>query len=97
MNYDSEPRFSPTVALGILLGSYLLVGHLEHQDRVLEAQAYCESKGPGWAYSDDTKGCQKRPLPECEPARRHTPSPANLNRTIPEYCNAKTSQSNQTR
>lgn len=94
MNYDNEPRFSPAIALGLLLGAYLLVSHLEHQDRVLEAQAYCEAKGPGWGYSDDTKGCQKRPLPECEPARRHTPS---TTRNLPEYCNATSSQSHQTR
>lgn len=78
----------PTVAIAGLIGAYLLVGHLDYQDQVAAAEATCQAKGPAWSYSPDTGGCIKRPLPECEPARRHTPSQT---KTIPEYCNhAKT-------
>lgn len=78
-------RIPPTVVIAGLVGAWLLVGHLDYQDQVAAAETACQAKGPAWAYNPEAGRCQKRTLPECEPARQHKPT---TTRNLPEYCNA---------
>lgn len=79
---------SPAVALTIVGGLWVLASSLDYQDLVNSRRIACEAKGPGWTVEPKSMACIKPPRPECEPARRHTPSNPQATAKSKESCNA---------